>query len=124
MNKHVNLLEPDGQPRHGEVAREEAFRDLPQAQIAAINCLIDIIDEPYTPASRAGRAGARPDHPISGHSSPQLECRKWHGKRTFEEAVLNMLVLSDIRPPGLAMPGGREDSGRRRDTESASLQSI
>jgi hypothetical protein len=54
MNEHVNPLEPkdrktDGcAPRHGEIAREEAFRDLPQAQIGAINCLIDIIDEPYT----------------------------------------------------------------------------
>jgi hypothetical protein len=34
--------------RRAEIAREEAFRDLPQAQIGAINCLIDIIDEPYT----------------------------------------------------------------------------
>jgi hypothetical protein len=49
MNQHqVNPLEPDNQPRCVEIAREEAFRDLPQAQIRAINCLIDIIDEPYT----------------------------------------------------------------------------
>jgi hypothetical protein len=48
MNKHVNSLEPNDRPRRGEIAREEAFRDLPQAQIGAINCLIDIIDEPYT----------------------------------------------------------------------------
>lgn len=48
MNKHVKPLEPDDQPRRGEIAREEAFRDLPQAQISAINSLIDIIDEPYT----------------------------------------------------------------------------
>ena len=47
MNKYVNP-EPDNQPRRGEIAREEAFRDLPRAQIGAINCLIDIIDEPYT----------------------------------------------------------------------------
>ena len=48
MNKHVNPLEPNDRPRRGEIAREEAFRNLPQAQIGAINCLIDIIDEPYT----------------------------------------------------------------------------
>jgi hypothetical protein len=48
MNEHVKPLEPDARPRCVEIAREEAFRDLPQAQIGAINCLIDIIDEPYT----------------------------------------------------------------------------
>ena len=54
MNKHVNPIEPKDRktagfaPRRGEIAREEALRNLPQAQIGAINCLIDIIDEPYT----------------------------------------------------------------------------
>jgi hypothetical protein len=54
MNKHVAPLESDDRkttgfaPSRGEIAREEALRDLPQAQIGAINCLIDIIDEPYT----------------------------------------------------------------------------
>jgi hypothetical protein len=54
MNKHVTPPEIDDRKtdgftqRDGEIAREEAFRDLPQAQIGAINCLIDIIDEPYT----------------------------------------------------------------------------
>jgi hypothetical protein len=54
MNEHVKPLEPDDRktagfaPRGIESAREEALRDLPQAQIGAIHCLIDIIDEPYT----------------------------------------------------------------------------
>jgi hypothetical protein len=48
MNKHVAPLEPNYTARSHEIAREEAFRDLPQAQIGAINFLIDIIDEPYT----------------------------------------------------------------------------
>jgi hypothetical protein len=54
MNKHVAPLEPDDRKTagfalpHGEIAREEALRDLPQAQIGANNCLIDIIDEPFT----------------------------------------------------------------------------
>jgi hypothetical protein len=46
MNKHVTPLEhgrkTDGSaPRHAEIAREEAFRDLPQAQIGAVNCLVE-----------------------------------------------------------------------------------
>jgi hypothetical protein len=39
MNKHVTPLEPNDRPR-GETARDEAFRDLPQAQIDAIKPLL------------------------------------------------------------------------------------
>jgi hypothetical protein len=40
MNEHVKPLEPDDQPRRGEIAREEAFLDIPRAQTDAIKPLL------------------------------------------------------------------------------------
>ena len=43
MNQHVGLLEPGD--RHLDAVN---VNHLPRAQVDAINCMIEIIDEPYT----------------------------------------------------------------------------